>query len=328
MKELAFLKAIDLTPRSLSTGEVDPSFPVPPRPGPELETFLQNANIPNCKSVRRAIFHQPGLLYYVNDIAFVYYKLLDRNVDYLRELLESDHCLRFLTLFHLFNTNYKFGQAIIAYADLAGPKRFLKQLTPSGDEPFLMVELLGNCLMYATMELWRAQRVFSSPERFENLSFDDLDLSVPITIYPEVPDALIDRYTFQQIRTVSELRYVGRVLHNCLQYGIPSRPVWAIYELMDNGHEELIGAFQIGRRPQKGKYVLIQAHAAHNSKLPRDCVDTFHMFLDVHVPGWRRQEGEYFEGGNLRRQIRELAEALENDEYPEFRGHILDQNDF
>ena len=200
----------------------------------DAEKLLRHSAVPNVKSVRRLLFSQPGLFFYLTELEELWQLLGDYN-RFCWLIQEVQNIFRILVYLRQFPAVVVF---LKDYISTLGSGPFCRDYA-RGQEAFLRYGLQYSCMNT------RMQKNEQGKWRKKTNDYDDYTMAAFYSI-PEITDsqhrqdALIDGYLFSYLRSSAEFQQAGEALHNCLGQYRPRGDgvVVVVKQLKDVNHDE------------------------------------------------------------------------------------------
>lgn len=214
-------------PYTVSTGEIDESFaeilPALRKAG-NLPALCDSMGIPKMKTVRRILFANPGLFFYLEECRTLWVVLADRN--FLCSVLNFSHIYEILSFMHQFPAVMDFFEDYTAQHGAKALKLLLKDFPDS---------LKNFAIQYAAMNPAVRKRAVYSPAKYDvdiDLTFPTIPRTYSIPVHigePSIPDSIVDGYCFGRLNNLRDYVVAGQALHNCLDETYPSsNPIYII----------------------------------------------------------------------------------------------------
>ena len=214
-------------PYTVSTGEIDESFAeiLPAlRKADNLPALCDSMGIPKMKTVRRILFANPGLFFYLEECRRLWDVLADRN--FFCSVLKSPHIYDILSFLHQFPAVMEFFRDYTAQHGAKALKLLLKDFSDS---------LKHFAIHYAAMNPAARKVAVYSPDRF------DADIDMPFPTIPRaysipvnttdffISPSIVNGYSFERLNNLRDYVIAGQALHNCLNEHYPfSNPIYII----------------------------------------------------------------------------------------------------
>lgn len=216
-----------------------------------LPQIYDTAGLPQAKSLRRCLFENPGLFFYIAEIGAVWEILKDVNL--MCRFLTGARAFQVLSALH---QRPRLGDYLRDYAAVKSPHRLLAQMEE------LWETVISRAVDYASMStaarrdvqaVWRGQR--EAGNHRSHL------YSVPMRLPAEqIPDCIVDGYAFVWLRSSNDYGLAACCLKNCLgEWQMQHPPVISVRK---NGR--FVAAIEVVY-----PYVM-QAMGRRNSSIDRD----------------------------------------------------------
>ena len=216
-----------------------------------LPQVYDAVGLPQAKSPRRCLFENPGLFFYAAEIRMMWEVL--RDVNLLCRFLGGPRTFQVLSALH---QRPLMREYLRDYAAVKSPHRLLAQMEE------LWETVASRAVDYASMSaaarretqaVWRGQREAGTHRK--------LTYSVPMrTPTAEIPDCVVNGYTFIWLRSSNDYALAAHCLRNCLaEWQMQHPPVVSVRK---NGR--FVAAIEVAY-----PYV-VQAMARNNSAIEGD----------------------------------------------------------
>lgn len=214
-------------PYTVSTGKIDESFAeiLPAlRKADNLPALCDSMGIPKMKTIRRVLFSNPGLFFYLAECRKLWDVLADRN--FFRSVLSFSHIYEILSFMHQFPAVMDFFADYTAQHGAKALKLLLKDFSD-----FLKI----FAIQYAAMNPAARRGAVYSPEKYDadiDVLFPSIPRTYSIPVHigeTSIPDSIVDGYSFARLNNLMDYVIAGQTLHNCLNENYPSyNPVYII----------------------------------------------------------------------------------------------------
>ncbi len=210
------------------------------------------SNLPKCKSLKRVLFSNMGLFFYMNECEELWRATNDINL-YCR-LLQNEAVFDLLSLLHQCPRLFEF---VFDFACIKGAKALVEMLS-HGWTSSIYPYAINYCMMNAStkrieQEKWKKQKIRYRVHGENNDANDAeyyFDCSTIYNIRFSVPmkkpihaieDCVIDGFSFTWLRTGNDYSYAGALLKNCLEnWGATNNPVVAVSQ-----EEKIVAAIEV-----------------------------------------------------------------------------------
>ena len=237
----------DSIPYDLTDGMIDSSFNALAREirtENDLPGILKRSSIPNTKSIKRTMFSNPGLFFYISELEKMW-EILDGINSFLR-ILESRRIFFILPFLHQYPGSLSF---LSDYRTVKSASCLFSLMNTRWDE------ISSYSTSYCSMSSTAKEK---ERKRWKNTKLtltERQHYSIPIpTVSDTIRDCSIDGFFFEWLRTKRDYIRAGNTLNNCLKDWTPiSNPVVVIKR-----NSRVVAAVEILDN------MVIQARAAHN----------------------------------------------------------------
>lgn len=218
----------------------------------DIDTVYRRYGLPDKKSIRKAVFQTPALLFYAEELAALPF----RNVDVFLQILQSDDIFYILSKLHLLPGILVYLAAMVNEKGEANAWAFVKKIIDFLEDA-ASIYLLSPpenkrpVLRKTVKELteWHYNGYYKSP----------YNLPV-IKKSAGVPDSRVDEYDFRALKNTFEYREAGIKLRNCLaRYRYHSGQVFII----EHNHRPLAALEVCGEE-------IVHAFLAENESVQND----------------------------------------------------------
>lgn len=217
-------------------------------------SLFNNSRLPNYKSLKRILFSNPQLMYYISEIEKLWDMLGDEN--FLKEVLECSERYYILACLHVFPNLISFMNDLIN----SKSKRILINLLVQNASSILSYGVfyisLRNEIKDCEKKTW-AGRYYLTRMRLYLYSEPHIMFALPMKSLNNNYKKQIQKYSFIPIKTLAECHKVGVELNNCLEdYNCSNNPIVVVKR-----NNKAVAAIEV-----KGTHV-IQAYAKDNEEL-------------------------------------------------------------
>lgn len=209
----------DSVPYDLLSGAIEPGFkPVMKRirKTDDLIRAFRRSRLPNAKCLRRVLFSNPGLFFYLPELEELWTIVSELNC--FTRILESENAFVVLSFLHQYPAAFSFVRDYREVKGAVGTASFLIRQWPAA---------VGYVLRYSSMRgsakkeesgRWKTVRFFWETQQ---------EYSIPMHAVSErIVDCVIDGFSFEWLRARSDYVRAGHELNNCLGEWTPgSNPV-------------------------------------------------------------------------------------------------------
>ena len=225
----------------------------------DVPALFKASNLPNIKTVRKIIFTNPALLFYLKELETFCQIFNDPN--FFRTFLESRNVYRGLSTMH------KYPCMADYYAELAaavGQKALCNYLSSGNDFVYsyaLEYLLLSDYEKRIARKKWTSS--FFSKEDYREIRKLGDTFSVPIPPQNKGIDELecrIGDYSFKRLRNSKEYIAAGKELQNCL----------GTWERFDGDVYVILKASKYVAAVEINNGIIIQAHTCQNGEIRED----------------------------------------------------------
>lgn len=233
------------------------------------------SSLPQSKSVRRAMFENPGSLFYINEVSTMWKVLADHNL--LCRFLQGYKSFSVLCELHM-------RPGIVCYfrdyCRVKGAKSLCDGLQKNWSE--IRDRAVEYCCMSPQLRR-QAQARWQSKRVREEFAQRMPGYSLPMGCPDEkIPDCTIDGYRFFWLRSSNEYAKAAKQLKNCLSEWQPGySPVVCVKK-----REKYLAAIEVAQR------CVVQARGYHNEPIEDDPLlfEAFKKWIDCYGLQWSSEE--------------------------------------
>ena len=233
----------DTIPFTEDSNEVDKSFSSiinQLRSADGALKLFESSSLPKSKSIRRIIFNNPGVLFYINECETLWGLIQDVNL--FRDLMKHDMFFNIVSQLHLYP-----GIALYYrdYIKVKSAKSFIKKLTDDFNQTnyeAAAYAVMNSYQQKSEQAKWECDETkhkanYDDDEDYEDDPYitalpDVIHYSTPMgTVDQSIPTCEIDGFRFSWLRTSNEYRSAGEQLNNCLRgWSRSDGPVVAVFQ--------------------------------------------------------------------------------------------------
>lgn len=182
-----------------------------------LPRLYDIGGLPQAKSLRRLMFATPGFFFYLREVATL--NAIFGDVNLICRFLAGHRAFQVLSSLHVCP---KIEDYLSAYAHVKSPHRLLTRMEET------WTSVYNEAVEYACMSP-EMQRLSRYAWRHKDAVSPWKKLPYSIPMHPpaaEIPDCVVDGYTFFWLRSSNDYAHAARMLGNCLSEWTPySSPV-------------------------------------------------------------------------------------------------------
>ncbi len=216
---------------------------------------LEKSGIPFCKSVKRVFAEQPGLLFYIDECRVIYDLISDINL--FVKFLNTQRKYLLLADLHKYSGIRSFLED---YCQINGKHAFIKLLC---NKPEIICSYAVRYNALSEYEKQRLRKDFSKKkmEFFDahlSMLYENRGYSLPISMIPDnIPDCVINSFSFKWLRGKKQFQRAGEQLENCLgSWGAGDNPVVVVCE-----KDHAVAAIEVANK------CVCQVHGYQNSDI-------------------------------------------------------------
>lgn len=186
-----------------------------------VPALLKTCLFPDSKSIRRIVFNQPALMFYLNELENIW--LLLNEINYFRMLFETTkfNIFELLAYLHKHTPVFSF---LREYAEDSGPEGIFDLLTDKTEYLYKYAPFYLSMSEHAKNEerkKWKKTGASNTPRNFM-ISVREWNYSIPTPAKKEnnlhlPPDCSISGYSFRRLFNSEEYKRAGDELNNCLK---------------------------------------------------------------------------------------------------------------